>query len=144
MNREEFIKICGLSCAGLITTSLLLQGCAGTQYMSAEINDDFMEIPLSAFSTENDSRFRDYLVVENSRLNYPIAVYRHNENNYTALLMRCTHQGTELRVFGDRLECPAHGSEFTNSGSVQNGPANNELRTFPVFVELEIIKIDLR
>lgn len=94
MNREEFIKICGLSCAGLITTSLLLQGCAGTQYMSAEINDDFMEIPLSAFSTENDSRFRDYLVVENSRLNYPIAVYRHNENNYTALLMRCTHQGT--------------------------------------------------
>jgi nitrite reductase/ring-hydroxylating ferredoxin subunit len=100
--------------------------------------------PLSAFSTENGSGSRDYLVVENSKLSYPIAVYRHDFETYTALLMRCTHQGTELRVFGDRLECPAHGSEFTNNGSVQNGPADNELRTFPVLIESEILMIDLR
>lgn len=144
MNRQEFIKVCGLSCAGLVSTSLFLQGCSGTKYLNAEINGDFMEIPLSAFEKESGSGLRDYLVVENSRLSYPIAIYRHNENNYTALLMRCTHQGTELRVFGDRLECPAHGSEFTNNGSVQNGPADNELRAFPVLVESEILKIDLR
>ncbi|MEQ9090135.1 MAG: Rieske (2Fe-2S) protein [Balneola sp.] len=144
MNRQEFIKVCGLSCAGLATTSLFLQGCSGTKYLNAEINGDFMEIPLSAFQNETDSGLRDYLVVENSRLSYPIAIYRHNENEYTALLMRCTHQGSELRVFGDRLECPAHGSEFTNNGSVQNGPADNELRTFPVLIESEILKIDLR
>ncbi|MEP1307618.1 MAG: Rieske (2Fe-2S) protein [Balneola sp.] len=144
MNRQEFIKVCGLSCVGLISTSLLLQGCAGTKYMSAEIHGDFMEIPLSAFSTENSSGFRDYLVVENSQLSYPIAVYRHNKNKYIALLMSCTHQGTELRVLGDRLECPAHGSEFTNNGAVQSGPADNELRTFPVLVEPEILKLDLR
>jgi nitrite reductase/ring-hydroxylating ferredoxin subunit len=144
MNREEFIKVCGLSCAGLISTSLFLQGCAGTKYLNADINGNFMEIPLSAFSTENGSGSRDYLVVENSKLSYPIAVYRHDFETYTALLMRCTHQGTELRVFGDRLECPAHGSEFTNNGSVQNGPADNELRTFPVLIESEILMIDLR
>ena len=144
MNRQEFIKVCGLSCAGLVTTSLFLQGCSGTKYLNAEINGDFMEIPLAAFETESGSGLRDYLVVENSRLSYPVAIYRHNESEYTALLMRCTHQGTELRVFGDRLECPAHGSEFTNKGSVQNGPADNELRTFPVLIESEILKIDLR
>ncbi len=144
MNRQEFIKVCGLSCAGLVSTSLFLHGCSGTKYLNAEINGDFMEIPLSAFQNETGSGLRDYLVVENSRLSYPIAIYRHNENEYTALLMRCTHQGTELRVFGDRLECPAHGSEFTNNGSVQSGPADNELRTFPVLIESEILKIDLR
>lgn len=144
MNRQEFIKVCGLSCAGLVSTSLFLHGCSGTKYLNAEINGDFMEIPLSAFQNETGSELRDYLVVENSRLSYPIAIYRHNENAFTALLMRCTHQGTELRVFGDRLECPAHGSEFTNNGSVQSGPADNELRTFPVLIESEILKIDLR
>ena len=144
MNREEFIKVCGLSCAGLITSSLLLQGCTGTKYLNADISGDFMEIPMSAFKDESTSGFRDYLVVENDRLSYPIAVFRHNSTEYTALLMRCTHKGTELRVFGDVLECPAHGSEFTQNGAVQNGPANNELRAFPVLIRPEILKIDLR
>jgi Rieske Fe-S protein len=58
--------------------------------------------------------------------------------------MRCTHQGTELQVFGDRLQCPAHGSEFTNTGMVQNGPADDPLRTFPVRIEANTLKIDLK
>lgn len=40
------------------------------------------------------------------------------ENKYHALWTGCTHQGTELQVFGDRLQCPAHGSEFANTGAV--------------------------
>lgn len=144
MNREEFIKVCGFSCAGLISSSLLLQGCTGTKYLHADISGDFMEIPMSAFKDESTSGFRDYLVVENNRLRYPIAVFRHNSTEYTALLMRCTHKGTELRVFGDVLECPAHGSEFTQNGAVQNGPANYKLRAFPLLIKPEMLNIDLR
>jgi nitrite reductase/ring-hydroxylating ferredoxin subunit len=70
-------------------------------------------------------------------------VYRFADDDYKALLMKCTHQGTELQVFGDRLQCPAHGSEFTNNGAVQNGPADRPLRTFTVSVENDSIKIRL-
>ena len=48
--------------------------------------------------------------------------------------MQCTHQGAELQASGDMLQCPAHGSEFNNKGTVTNGPADTDLRTFPVTV----------
>ncbi|WP_163599017.1 ubiquinol-cytochrome c reductase iron-sulfur subunit, partial [Klebsiella pneumoniae] len=41
-------------------------------------------------------------------------------------------------------QCPAHGSEFTNSGTVQGGPADRKLRTFPVTIEANKLKISLK
>ena len=58
--------------------------------------------------------------------------------------MRCTHQGTELQVFGDKLQCPAHGSEFNNLGQVGNGPADTALRTFLVTITDRQLKISLK
>lgn len=60
------------------------------------------------------------------------------------MLMSCTHQNAELQVFGDKLQCPAHGSEFDNTGRVLNAPADTNLRTFPVTVENNTIKISLK
>lgn len=84
------------------------------------------------------------MVVQNDILQYPVCVYRINENEYTALWMQCTHQGAELQVFGDKLQCPAHGSDFTNTGIVQSGPADRKLRTFPVTIEANQLKISLK
>ncbi len=61
-----------------------------------------------------------------------------------ALLMRCTHQGTELQVFGDKLQCPAHGSKFANNGDVTNGPASSGLRTFPIVIDNQQLKVSLK
>ena len=58
--------------------------------------------------------------------------------------MRCTHQGTELQASGDRLQCPAHGSEFDNKGTVKTGPADKALRSFPVTVSNNQLFIDLK
>ena len=58
--------------------------------------------------------------------------------------MQCTHQGSQLQVFGDKLQCPAHGSEFSNQGLVQNGPADQTLRKFPVYIESDFLKISLK
>jgi len=128
MKRKEFIGTCFLG---------LLSGCAGTKYFAAPIDGDSLIVPISAFAEKK------YVVVENDRLEYPVCVYRFGDNDYKALLMKCTHQGTELQVFGDRLQCPAHGSEFKNNGSVQNGPADSPLRTFNVSVFGDSIKIKL-
>jgi Rieske Fe-S protein len=105
-----------------------------------------LTVPLSEFEflKKDQLQFRNYLVVQNDQLLYPVGVYRLSSTNYTALWMRCTHQGTELQAFGDKLHCPAHGSEFNKSGGVENGPAENPLRTFPVVVADGQLKISLK
>ena len=88
--------------------------------------------------------FTGLQLYKNDRLSYPICIYRNNEKDYAALWMRCTHQGAELQVFGDKLQCPAHGSEFNNQGGLQSGPADIKLRSFPVSIENNQLKISLK
>jgi Rieske Fe-S protein len=71
-------------------------------------------------------------------------VYRFSETEYSAVLMKCTHQGSELQASGDHLHCPAHGSEFSNKGMVAQGPAEKNLRSFKVTADSQKIFIDLR
>jgi Rieske Fe-S protein len=109
------------------------------------MGDDII-VPVRDFETKNGKEvyFKKYIVVQNDILQYPICVYRFSENEYSALWMRCTHQGTELQVFGDKLQCPAHSSEFDSKGGVQSGPADVKLRTFPVTIEKDQLKISLK
>lgn len=145
MHRKRFLKTCGLGCLGVLGSVSLFQGCVGTKYIDAELSGQYLKVSLDAFELikKDEKQYRKYVVVQNGKLQYPIVLYRLSETNYEALLMKCTHQGTELQVFGDRLQCPAHGSEFTNTGAVQNGPADSSLRTFPVKIENNLINIDL-
>ena len=146
MNRRKFIATGCISCmsGGLLLT--LLESCGTTKIITAAISGSDMIVPLTDFEIKksNEKGFKKYLVVQNEILQYPICVYRFDENTYKALLMKCTHQGTELQVFGDRLQCPAHGSEFNNQGKVENGPANASLRTFPVTISSNQLNISLK
>ncbi len=143
MERKEFIKTCSIGCLGFSAFGLLVQGCAASKVVNIPISDEGLLIPISEFELvkTDQKRYRSYLIVQNEKLQYPICVYRLTENDYRALLMRCTHQGTELQVFGDKLQCPAHGSEFGNKGNVTNGPASENLRTFPVKITNDQLKI---
>jgi Rieske Fe-S protein len=146
MNRRKFIATGCISCmsGGLLVS--LLEGCSITKIVAAAIEGSDMVVLLADFEIKKTStkQFKKYLVVQNDLLQYPICIYRFNENNYTAIWMRCTHQGTELQVFGDKLQCPSHGSEFNNDGKVGNGPASTSLRTFPVTITDNQLKISLK
>lgn len=146
MERKDFLKTCGFACLGGIGISTLLESCGSVKTLSGEIKGSDIIVPLSDFKTKagNETHFKRYIIVNNDQLKYPICVYRFDENNYTALWMQCTHQGAELQVFGDKLQCPAHGSEFNNKGVMQNGPADANLRSFPVIIEENQIKISLK
>lgn len=143
MERKDFLKTCGMACLSSVLLTALLEGCGPGREVSGTIDHSDMLVPVASFQTGQDS-FKKYLVVQHDQLKYPICVYRFSETRYVALLMRCTHQGAELQVFGDRLECPAHGSEFNNRGVVQNGPADTNLRTFPVSVQNNQLHISLK
>ena len=58
-------------------------------------------------------------------------VARSGDQTFTALTSTCTHQTCTINGFdGSNYVCPCHGSRFTTSGRVVNGPANAPLRTF--------------
>lgn len=146
MKRIDFVRNCSMSCLGAIMIPAILEGCAGTKYLTASIEGNDLLIPLSSFELVKDgvTQYRKYIIAENDTLQFPICVYRLSDDKYQALWMKCTHQGTELHVFGDRLQCPAHGSEFTNTGAVQNGPAADPLRSFPATISETTLRINLR
>jgi Rieske Fe-S protein len=143
MERKTFIRTCGLACMGGTLLTTMLEGCSSTKMVTGTIADTDLVVPAAVFVQKGD-RYRRYVVVQHEQLAYPICLYRFSESRYSALLMRCTHQGTELQVFGDRLQCPAHGSEFSNQGAVQNGPADTDLRRFPVTVQNNEIYISMK
>lgn len=124
----------------------LLPSCEATRYISGLLEENGVSINVSEFlsNKNNKDEYRSFLIVRNDALQYPICIYRFNESEYSALWMSCTHQGTELQVSGDKLQCTAHGSEFTNRGKVSNGPADKDLRIFPVTINNDKLFIDLR
>jgi Rieske Fe-S protein len=146
MNRKEFLKTCGFGCLATITGISLLQSCSSSQVLSKEIKGSDILVPVSDFETVSNGKteFKKYVIIQNEILQFPICVYRFNETEYKALLMKCTHQGAELQVYGDKLQCAAHGSEFSNIGTVESGPANTDLRNFPITIENNTLKISLK
>ena len=146
MDRRNFLKKSCSACLSLTVISSMVSGCVSTKYVSGKVAKDGITIDKDDFKIKQKggTAYSSFVIVRNEILKYPICIYRINDDEYTALWMRCTHQGTELQASGDVLQCSAHGSEFNSKGQVRNGPANTALRTFPVTVTNNEIFIDLR
>ncbi len=146
MDRKQFLKTCGFGCLAGITGATLLQSCTSTKVVSATIKDTDLLVSTTDFEIRNNQKteFKKYVIVQNELLKYPICIYRFGPTEYTALWMSCTHQGAELQVFGDKLQCAAHGSEFSSTGIVESGPASTDLRKFPIIIENNTLKISLK
>ena len=142
MDRRKFIKAGCLACTSIGFAATLLESCAPVKYTSGTLTDNGLLVDLSDFDTKKGKN--SYVIIRHDDLQYPICVYRIDDRNYSALLMRCTHQGAELQVAGDQLTCPAHGSEFDKYGKVTQSPAAADLRSFPVTVANNQLFIDLR
>jgi len=145
MDRKEFLKVCGGSCLSLIGISLLSQSCKTTHYAQTVVSNNKVQISKQDFIIikNEESTYRKYVIAKADNLDFPIVVYRNSETSYTALLLRCTHQGIELNVNGDLITCSAHGSEFSKNGEVFTGPAEQKLKSFPITIDEKNIYINL-
>jgi cytochrome b6-f complex iron-sulfur subunit len=146
MDRKEFIKTCGLACLGGATLVTLLESCAGTNYLAqTSYANNQITIPKTEFIkvAKDKTIQRKYVLVRHDKFSYPICIYKLDEENYSALLMQCTHKGCELQPQGDFLICPCHGSEFNNQGVVQNPPAEQNLQIFKISTDNENIYLYL-
>ncbi|TAJ47368.1 MAG: hypothetical protein EPO58_15825 [Chitinophagaceae bacterium] len=146
MDRKDFIVKACTACLSMTAMASVLSSCGVTHFIAGNISKDGLTINKDdfTFSQKGTPAYRSFIIVRNDTLQYPIYVYRFSDQEYSALWMRCTHQGTELQASGDSLQCPAHGSAFNNKGLATNGPADSSLRSFPIQVTNREIFIDLR
>jgi Rieske Fe-S protein len=146
MDRRKFLADTCSACLAMSGLSTALASCTATRYLSGTLGKDGLTINKDVFNTKGNSKnaYHSFVIVRNDALQYPICVYRFGDDNFTALWMRCTHMGAELQASGAYLQCPAHGSEFNNHGRVTSGPADRDLRNFPVTIDNNELFIDLR
>ena len=96
-----------------------------------------LDVPTSNFAKSS------YVVVKTKKVGDDLLVAKQPDGSYKALVKRCTHKGGPLSVDGSDLKCSWHGSRFSMSGAVVNGPAAAPLKTYPATLEGEVVKVDL-
>lgn len=58
-------------------------------------------------------------------------VARTGQDTFSVLTATCTHEACTVTGFsGSQFVCPCHGSQFTTTGAVVNGPATRSLQSF--------------
>ena len=74
-----------------------------------------------------------------------IIVANTGSGNYVALSSICTHQGCTVGYSSaaNNFPCPCHGSIFSPSGSVINGPAATSLQSYSISKTGDILTIAL-
>lgn len=126
MDRRAFIQRGCLVCTVALVAPTMLTSCGTTRTVVGTVEGDDLVLPEGAF-TGKDGAPLPYVIATHAQMKQPVVVFK-REQGYEALLMRCTHRGVELRMAGERLECPAHGSLFDGTGAVLEGPASAPLR----------------
>lgn len=133
-------------CFGAVGLAALLQSCTSSNYFAkTQIDAKRITIKKSEFTFVDGekNKERKYVLLRTDISEFPVCLYKHNENEYSALLMYCTHKGCELLPQGEYLVCPCHGSEFNNRGKVLNPPADQDLKQFTTTTDNENIYIQL-
>lgn len=141
MKRREFIKKCSVSALCLGSTTSMLTACQSTQvrYTSSRTNSKKeLVIKQSEFDTQS------YVLLQNPHDKYPICLFKTAADEYTASLMKCTHQHCTTDVVDNHFICPCHGAKFTSKGHVIKGPAEQNLRTYATRLDEKMIYISLR
>ena len=146
MNRKEFLQTCGCAALGALAVGSIATGCANTMYNAKFTRvGKVVVIPLSEFvdTTREIYQQRPFVIINVLEQKYPIAVYAHPDQTFSALLLRCTHRNCELQPQDDFLVCPCHGSEFTTHGAVQSPPALVNLDSFSVTKQNNNVEVRL-
>ena len=134
MNRRNFIVQTVVGSAAL-TGVLTFASCKTIEVLSLEPSNKRLDVPVSKFATAN------FLRVRSSVLQYDVLVVKSANNTYSAYYMKCTHNDASVQFDGRNFQCPLHGSSFDGNGKVLTGPATNNLRTFEVTQNENLISI---
>lgn len=145
MERIKFIKTFCYSAIGIPLGVTLVQSCGAIYYATSTREVGKLVVARSEFMKvkKNKQVSRSFVLLKTDGIGFPICLYKTNEDTYIASLLKCTHNGCELNVGGGIYSCPCHGSEFSTTGKVLEGPADQDLKTFKTEADHENIYIYL-
>lgn len=144
MNRREVVQKFLLGGSVLVFAPTILQSCSkdstsdtgnsgGLPQAGSSINLDLSLTENASLNTSGSSKIVQNILLIN------------NGTKIVALSAICTHQGCTVGYNSSKgdIECPCHGSVFSTSGSVINGPAASPLKSYPVSVDGTVLTITL-
>ena len=136
MERKDFIEQVGLSAASILIFGCM-QGCSksdspapaqpsGSNNNTSKAIDFTINITASPY-TSLSTAGGFYVDKTNN-----IIIARTLTNEFLAVSSLCTHQQVtvDFQANNNRFVCSAHGSVFSSTGSVLNGPAAERLKQF--------------
>lgn len=134
MERKEFLLKVACSSSAMLSAPFFFSACS-------KDSDDLLDGPVTI--DLNDEKFSSLQTVGGFAYTGDIIVIRSGENSYIALSKICTHESCTVTYnhSSNQLPCPCHGSLFSTSGAVINGPAQASLTVYPVIKEGDVLII---
>lgn len=141
MNRREVIQKFLVGGTALLLVPSVLKSCTKDSTKNPGTNPDgtsdiTLDLSLPVNSALNTSGYstiiQDILIINTG-------------TKIVALSSICTHQGCTVgyNPAAADIECPCHGSVYSTSGSVINGPAPLPLKSYPVKITGSILTVTL-
>jgi cytochrome b6-f complex iron-sulfur subunit len=126
IDRKEFFKLVGVS-VGAVILQHCLSGCSNN-----DGNDPQPNAPVNTSINLNANGFAALRNKGGVVYNNGIIIARTLQDTFLAVSQACTHQGTTVNFNSNNntFVCPTHGSVFSSTGGVQQGPAATPLRQY--------------
>ena len=128
--------------AGAGVVSLTVLGCAAKLPPIRAIKPEGGEVIIALADAPEPAPPGGALAVQVEWVRKPILVLRGEGDTYRALLLKCTHLGCTVGFNAEAhtLDCPCHGSRFTDTGEVLRGPAKAPLTTYAVSADGQALR----
>jgi cytochrome b6-f complex iron-sulfur subunit len=148
VKRRDF---CVRSCqaVSLLTLASALEGCGGPTAPSSApaLPTTSGTVVNNALTVAINSSSPLASVGSAALVQSPVGLFlvaRTGQTTFTALTATCTHQVCTVTGFANQVYvCPCHGSAFSTSGSVVQGPAAFPLRQFATAFANNVLTISL-
>ena len=133
MERKAFLQKFAIGGSLLLTSPVLFNACSSDDDDMTPNNDNNNNNNNLTIDLANPS-FGALNAVGGFLYSGDIIIIHSSENNFIALSKICTHEGCFVGYnhSSGQLPCPCHGSVFSTTGSVLNGPAPTSLKKYNV------------
>ena len=138
MERKDFLKNLAAGGSILLVSPALFNACSnGTDVTMNEGNSSNTSNSGETVVDLTSASYADLGTVGGYAYKGNIIIIRASETQYVALSKVCTHQGCAViyNESDNNLPCPCHGSLFSITGSVLQGPATSNLKKYTTTID---------
>ncbi len=137
MQRREFL-IKSLQAGAAVAVPVVYSSC------SKDDDEDLLPPGESITIDLDSSQYSQLKTDGNAVIVQKVIVANPGSEEFVALSSICTHQGCEISYnhSNGNFPCPCHGSVFSGTGSVLQGPATTPVKRFTVTREGNVLTIE--